>query len=177
MDAFLSSSRCANPSTRRAYTAVLDRCLADLGADLSLAEVSGDDLAGVLARAWGDASPATWNRNRAALSSWLAWCTKNRWNPPALPLSLERRPERADQTKALPRAAIERQLSRRLRIPVRGCKCPSQGGSSGQHRFASINKQVSHATGELWPSILAATLFTTRTPTAFPNPRHQRIKL
>jgi integrase len=118
VDAFLSSSRCANPNTRRAYTAVLDRCLAELGADRTLAEVRGDDLSGVLARAWGGAGPATWNRNRAAVSSWLAWCTKNGWNAPGLPLSLERRPERADQTKALPRAAIERQLSRRD-VPLR----------------------------------------------------------
>jgi integrase len=118
VDAFLSSSRCGNPNTRRAYTTVLDRCLADLGADRALAEIHGDDLSGVLARAWGGAGPATWNRNRAALSSWLAWCTKNRWNAPALPPSLERRPEPTDQTKALPRAAIERQLSRRD-VPLR----------------------------------------------------------
>lgn len=31
VDAFLSSSRCANPNTRRAYTTVLERVLADLG--------------------------------------------------------------------------------------------------------------------------------------------------
>jgi hypothetical protein len=102
MDAFLSSSRCANPSTRRAYTAVLDRCLADLGADLSLAEVSGDDLAGVLARAWGDAGPATWNRNRAAVSSWLAWCTKNGWNAPGLPLSWSAAPSGPTRPRRCP---------------------------------------------------------------------------
>lgn len=118
VDTFLSSARCANPHTRRAYTAVLDRALADFDPDRLLAELSGDDLAGMFARAWGGAAPATWNRNRAAVSSWLAWCTKNRWTAPALPAFLERRPERADQTKALPRAAIERQLSRRD-VPLR----------------------------------------------------------
>ena len=33
VDAFVSSPRCANPNTRRAYTAVLDRALDHLGPD------------------------------------------------------------------------------------------------------------------------------------------------
>jgi len=52
------------------------------------------------------------------VSSWLTWCAKNRWTAPTLPPVLERRPERIDHTKALPRAAIERQLSRRD-VPLR----------------------------------------------------------
>ncbi len=79
VDAFLSSPRLANPNTARAYAAVLDRVLADLGSDRALVEVSGDELAEVVERAWGKAAPATWNRNRAALSSFLAWCAKNRY--------------------------------------------------------------------------------------------------
>lgn len=66
----------------------------------------------------GRAGPATWNRNRAALSSWLSWCAKNRYPAPVLPPSVERRPEQVDETRALPRAAVERQLSRRD-IPLR----------------------------------------------------------
>lgn len=65
VDAFLSSARCANTNTRRAYTAVLDRLLADLGDQRRLGDVSGDELADVLEAAWGGAGPATWNRNRA----------------------------------------------------------------------------------------------------------------
>jgi hypothetical protein len=38
---------------------------------------------------------------------------QNRWNAPVLPPVLERRREHANHTKALPRAAIERQLARR----------------------------------------------------------------
>jgi hypothetical protein len=35
--------------------------------------------------------PATWNRNRAAVGSWLAWCAdKQNWAAPALPASVER---------------------------------------------------------------------------------------
>ena len=47
-DAFLSSPRYANPNTRRGYTGVLDRLLAGLGASRPLAEVSGEELAGLL---------------------------------------------------------------------------------------------------------------------------------
>jgi len=112
VDAFLSSARCASTNTRRAYTTVLDRLLADLGVQRRLGDVSGDELADVLEAAWGGAGPATWNRNRAALCSWLSWCAKNRYPVPALPPSIERRREHADETRALPKAAIERQLSR-----------------------------------------------------------------
>ncbi|MGH9068306.1 MAG: tyrosine-type recombinase/integrase [Acidimicrobiales bacterium] len=118
VDAFLSSPRVANVNTARAYAAVLDRVASDVGADRALAEVSGEGLAEVVERAWGKAAPATWNRNLAALSSFLTWCAKNRHPAPALPPSLERRTEHPDETKALSRSAIERQLSRRD-IPLR----------------------------------------------------------
>lgn len=117
VDAFLSSARCANPNTRRAYASVLDRVLAEVG-NRPLAEVSGEDLGAVLEAVWGGTSPATWNRNRAALASWLSWCAKNRYPAPVLPASVERRSEQVDETRALPRAAIERQLSRRD-VPLR----------------------------------------------------------
>ena len=61
-DAFLSSPRYANPNTRRGYTGVLDRLLAGLGASRPLAEVSGEELAGLLEQLWGRCAPATWNR-------------------------------------------------------------------------------------------------------------------
>ena len=52
-DAFLSSPRYANPNTRRGCTGVLDRLLAGLGASRPLAEVSGEELAGLLEQLWG----------------------------------------------------------------------------------------------------------------------------
>jgi hypothetical protein len=76
-DAFLSSPRYANPNTRRGYTSVLDRLLAGLGADRPLAEVSGEELAGLLEQLWGQRAPATWNRNRGAVAAWLSWCAAN----------------------------------------------------------------------------------------------------
>jgi hypothetical protein len=118
VDRFLSSARCANPSTRRAYASALDRLAADLGPDRLLATVAGEELAAALQRLWGDSKPATWNRNRAAVASWLAWCARNGDVAPALPPAAERRADHADETKALPRPAIERLLTRRD-VPLR----------------------------------------------------------
>ena len=84
-DAFLSSPRYANPNTRRGYTSVLDRLLAGLGASRPLAEISGEELAGLLEQHWGQRGPATWNRNRGAVAAWLSWCAANRLPAPVLP--------------------------------------------------------------------------------------------
>jgi integrase len=118
VDQFLASPRCADPNTRRAYASVLDRLTDDLGADRPLASLSGEELAAALERLWGHAKPATWNRNRAAVASFIAWCARNRYAAPTLPAAAERRPEHADETKALPRAEVERLLTRRD-IPLR----------------------------------------------------------
>ena len=52
-DAFLSSPRYASPNTRHGYTGVLDRPLAGLAASRPLAEISGEELAGLLEQLWG----------------------------------------------------------------------------------------------------------------------------
>jgi len=118
-DAFLSSPRAASPNTQRAYASVLDRLAAELGPHRQLVAVPGDEVAAALRRLWGKRAPATWNRNRAAVVSWLNWCaTRKRWPTPQLPPDAERRKEHTDNTRALPRARIERLLSRRD-IPLR----------------------------------------------------------
>jgi integrase len=94
----------------------LDRCEArpDTG-DQRL----GGDRCGALRRLWGGCAPATWNRNRAAVVSWLNWCaTRKRWVAPHLPGDAERRRENSDRTRALPRGRVERLLPRRD-IPLR----------------------------------------------------------
>ena len=106
------------PQHRRSYTGVLDRPLGQLGADRPLAEVRGEDLAELLERLWGQRAPATFNRNRAAVSAWLTWCATNRLPAPSLPPGVERRREPTNATRAVPRAAIERALSRRD-VPLR----------------------------------------------------------
>jgi hypothetical protein len=117
-DAFLSSPRYANPNPRRGYTGVLDRLLAGLGASRPLAEVSGEELAGLLEQLWGRCAPATWNRNRGAVTAWLSWCAANRMPAPVLPASAERRREHLNATRAIPRPAIDRALTRRD-LPLR----------------------------------------------------------
>jgi hypothetical protein len=116
--AFLSSPRYANPNTRRGYTGVLDRLLAGLGASRPLAGISGEELAGLLEQLWGRCAPATWNRNRGAVTAWLSWCAASRLATPVLPASAERRREHLNATRAVPRPAIERALSRRD-VPLR----------------------------------------------------------
>jgi len=77
-DAFLSSPRAGSPNTRRAYAGVLDRLAAELGPHRQLGAVPGDEIAAALRRLWGESAPATWNRNRAAVVSWLNWCAISR---------------------------------------------------------------------------------------------------
>ena len=53
------------------------------------------------------------------MNAWLTWChERQRWSAPAVPGSCERRKEHVDATQDLPKAAIERQLSRRD-VPLR----------------------------------------------------------
>ncbi|SPL88744.1 Mobile element protein [[Actinomadura] parvosata subsp. kistnae] len=64
-------------------------------------------------------APATWNRDRAAVTSWLTWChPKKHWAAPIVPAEAERRKESADETRAVAKATIHRRLSRRD-IPLR----------------------------------------------------------
>lgn len=107
--AFLSTPRASGSHhTRRAYTDVLHRVTDRLGPERELAGLGGDEVADALTALWGGAAPSTWNRNRAAVSSWLSWCTsKARWAAPVLPGTCERRREPRDHTRAVDRATIE----------------------------------------------------------------------
>ncbi|MGZ6564906.1 MAG: tyrosine-type recombinase/integrase [Solirubrobacteraceae bacterium] len=119
VDSFLSSPRCENANTRRAYATVIDKLIAQLDPARDLADVSDSEVGRFLHELWDDAAASTWNRNRAAVGSWLSWCqSTKRWPAPALPSDCERRAEHADHTSDLPKRAIDRQLSRR-EIPLR----------------------------------------------------------
>ena len=124
-DAFLSSPRYASPNTRRGYTGVLDRLLAGLGASRPLAEVSGEELAGLLEQLWGGGPrrPGT-----ATAAPWPPGCPgapPAGCPPPVLPASAGRRREHHDATRAVPRPAIGRALTvatfRCGRRPCGGC--------------------------------------------------------
>ena len=118
-DAFLSSPRCENPNTRRAYAGVVDKVIGQLGALRQLADVTDAEIGDVVEGLWGTAGGSTWNRNRAAVTSWRTWCRdKKRWPAPGVPDSCERRKEHVDATKDVLKSALERQISRRD-IPLR----------------------------------------------------------
>ncbi|MEV3986914.1 tyrosine-type recombinase/integrase [Nonomuraea sp. NPDC049758] len=119
-DEFLSTHRLANPNTHRAYASAIDRTIAAVGGrDRLLADVADAEISEALTALWGGCAPATWNRNRAAVSSWLSWCSsKKRWAAPSVPAEAERRRENVDHTKAVAKTKLERLLSRRD-IPLR----------------------------------------------------------
>jgi integrase len=120
IDGFLDSPNVrVSPNTLRAYTSVLDRVAEQIGPRRKLAEVQDDEIADALTGLWGDAEPATWNRNRAAVGSWLAWCADGQqWAAPAIPAAAQRRRESNDDTKAVSRSRIDR-LCRRRDAPLR----------------------------------------------------------
>lgn len=115
MEAFLATPRRnASAHTQRAYALALHRVADQLGRHRPLAEVADAELGQALTALWGGRAPSTWNRNRAALGSWLAWCRdKARWPAPALPPTCERRRELRDATKAVDPARIDRICTRR----------------------------------------------------------------
>ncbi len=68
VEAFLVGHRARSAATTvRAYTGVLNRVADQLGTDRALSDVGEDELAETLDQLWGQAAPATWNRNRAAV--------------------------------------------------------------------------------------------------------------
>jgi integrase len=119
-DEFLGTHRVANPNTHRAYASAIDRTIEKVGGrDRLLADVADAEIGAALTALWGDCAPATWNRNRAAVSSWLTWCTtKKKQVAPSIPADAERRRENVDHTKAVPKTKLERLLSRRD-LPLR----------------------------------------------------------
>lgn len=118
VDRFLSSPRCANANTRRSYAAALDKWAEEIGPQRELGAVAEDAAADALTELWGTAAPGTWIQRRASTASFLAWCRKNRIPASHLPEHAERRPDPADETRALPHAEIERLLTRRD-VPLR----------------------------------------------------------
>lgn len=93
---------------------MLDRAAERIDPDRKLSAVADDEIGDALTELWGATKPATWNRNRAAIGSWLAWCTdKQHWTAPELPASVERQREPEDTTKAVSRSRIDRLRRRR----------------------------------------------------------------
>ena len=131
----------------------------------------------------GRCAPATWNRNRGAVAAWLSWCAASRLAAPVLPASAERRREHLNATRAVPRPAIERALSRRdvpLRektlwrmlyetaarasevlalniedpgLDARRAPVRSKGGGTGWICWGSVRRALSSCLGQGWRAV------------------------
>ena len=85
----------------------------------ALVDIDEHELAAALTSLWGRAKPATWNRNRATVSSWLAWCARtSRGARPRSPRRASAAPKPADHTRAVDAGLINRICTRRT-IPPR----------------------------------------------------------
>jgi integrase len=115
--AFLAQPSLAR-STRRSYDQTLTRLVHKLGGDRPLSALTVEAVRLAVTTAWGARAPATWNRHVATVRSFLGFCRRRRWLREDLAGDLERRPEPADRTKAIPLAELER-LWRRDTISVR----------------------------------------------------------
>jgi integrase len=115
--AFLAQPSLA-ASTHRSYTHTIGRLLRELGGDQALATLTIEQLTAAVTVTWGGCAPATWNRQVATVRSFVAFCRRRRWLGGDLAVDLERRPEPADRTRAIPLGQLE-QLWRRDDIAVR----------------------------------------------------------
>ena len=105
-------------STRRSYQQTLDRLERELDAAQLLEDLTVEAVTVAVITTWGRCSPATWNRHVATAGSFVAYCRRRRWLTSDLAGDLERRPEPADRTKAIPLAELER-LWKRDDVAVR----------------------------------------------------------
>lgn len=105
--AFLAQPSLAR-STRRSYAQTLGRLEHELGGDRPLSAITVAAVTQAVTAAWGERAPATWNRQVATVRSFVGFCRRRRWLEDDLAVDLERRPEPADRTKAIPLPELER---------------------------------------------------------------------
>jgi len=112
VDAFLAERDLAQ-GTRHKYAQTLAALVSDLGETFATHDLNGRLLTAFMAARWEGSAPATWNRQRACLRSFLAFCGRQGWVEAGLGAAIERRREPEDQTRAIPPADLERILSDR----------------------------------------------------------------
>src|SRR5829696_938479 len=115
--AFLAQPSLAR-STRRSYDQTLTWLVRELGGDRPLSTMTVEAVTVAVTTAWGGRAPATWNRHVATVRSFLGFCRRRRWLVDDLTVDLERRPESADRTQAIPLPELE-QLWRREDVAMR----------------------------------------------------------
>ena len=95
------------------YASTLRALRAEFGDEADTAALDPGVVAAWFARQWGQAAPATWNRNLDAIrSAQRYWQDQGRMNATDLTSALRRRQRRPDRSRALSRADIERLLTR-----------------------------------------------------------------
>jgi integrase len=99
--------------TRRVYASTLRAVRAGRGDTTATAALDPRQVADWFTRQWGQAAPATWNRNLDAIRSAQRYWQDRGWmNAADLTSALRRRQRRADRSRALSRADVERLLTR-----------------------------------------------------------------
>lgn len=116
LDAFLAGAELATTSTR-VYRQALGPLTRVVGPALPLNALEAEHLEHAAGALWGELAPATWNRNLAALRSFLRFAGRE-WALEELARHLHRRREPADRTRAIPYPALERLWSRE-NVPLR----------------------------------------------------------
>jgi len=112
VDAFVDTLD--NPGTARNYGGTLRALARELGADTPVASLAGAgaDVRSWFEQRWGNAAPATWNRNLDALRSAARYWTDQGWLDADATQGLRRRRRPPDRTRALSRAEVEGLLTR-----------------------------------------------------------------
>jgi site-specific recombinase XerD len=117
VEAFLAERDLAE-SSRAKYRATLEALADGLGSDMPLVDVTGRQLVTFMRVRWAEASPATWNRHRATVRSFFAYCRRQRWAIDDPSEATERRRDHEDQTRAIALPELERLWARRD-VPLR----------------------------------------------------------
>ena len=95
------------------YASTLRALRAEFGDATDTAALEPRQVAAWFTRQWGQAAPATWNRNLDAIRSAQRYWQDQQWmNATDLTSALRRRQRAADRSRALSRADVERLLTR-----------------------------------------------------------------
>jgi integrase len=111
VDAFLAQPDLA-PGSRRSYAQTTGRLLRAFGPEQLLGELVPAAVSATVDQAWGRRAPRTWNRHLSALGSFVAFCRRRGWPVQDLVAGLDRRREKADNTRVLSFLELERLWSR-----------------------------------------------------------------
>lgn len=106
MEAFVDTAELA-ATTWRVYGASLIAFTHGAGEERALEDLRPPTVASWFAERDQDVAPVTWNRELATLRSAVGWWAKQNWLGADPTVTIERRPEHPDRTRALTRRQVE----------------------------------------------------------------------